>query len=61
MQGYSKAGVTNKAMSALRQGTDYMLKCNLAPSFGSSFAYVAQVLVHALACAHLAHAPRQPT
>ena len=43
VQGYKKAGVTDKAKAALRQGTDYMLKCNLPASFGSDFAYVAQV------------------
>ena len=43
MQGYQKAQMTQTAMGALRQGTDYMLACNLAPTFGASFSYVGQV------------------
>ena len=43
VQGYAKGDLTQKGMATLRQGTDYMLASNLAPSFGSSFSYVAQV------------------
>ena len=56
LQGYKSAGVTNKALSALRQGTDYMLKCNLPASFGSNFAYVAQVGMMSM-CLSVLHHP----
>ena len=43
VQGYTKAGLTATAEAALKQGTDYMVLCNLAPTFGASFSYVGQV------------------
>ena len=61
VQGYKKAGVTDKAKAALRQGTDYMLKCNLPASFGSDFAYVAQVSKSSRPCSHDMGSPSHPT
>ena len=48
MQGYARAGLTQQGYDTLRWSTDYMLQCNLGASFGSNFAYVAQVTIKLL-------------